>query len=193
MTNSIFYPSPLGTLEVRIKNHQIYSVTKINQTGFEKGGAFETFPSYREIQKHEFSNRISIDQSILKGKLVPSTKKLSGLDKDLVQKVKLFLHCYFSGSHTQMHLPLFLRGSVFQQKVWHCLSKIPYGKTKSYSDIAQMLSSPHGARAVGSACAQNPFLILVPCHRVVAKKGLGGFALGLSAKQFLLRHEQQSK
>ncbi len=90
-----------------------------------------------------------------------------------------------------MGLPLVVRGSAFQQKVWHCLQTIPHGETRSYSEVAQAVGVPEARRAVGSACATNPFLILVPCHRVVAQKGLGGFALGLPAKQFLLKHEQK--
>ena len=102
-----------------------------------------------------------------------------------------FLNDYFSGNQTKnKELPLFPRGTVFQRKVWRYLQKIPYGETNTYAEIAKKVGSSGAARAVGSACAQNPYLILVPCHRVVAQKGLGGFALGLSKKRWLLNHEK---
>ena len=164
MKYSFLYPSPLGTLEIQIKNHQIYSVSK-------PAKALDS-PLLNPALGSECSNQNS---------------------PNITQKIKRFLYAYFSGQNKEPpSLPLFLRGSVFQQKVWQCLCKIPYGQTKCYSDIAQALGSLHLTRAVGSACAQNPFLIIVPCHRVVAKKGLGGFALGLPTKKFLLKHEQSA-
>lgn len=105
-----------------------------------------------------------------------------------------FLDHYFSGKKVKDGKPpLFSRGTVFQQKVWRCLQKIPYGKTRTYQQVAKAIGSPGAARAVGSACAKNPYLILVPCHRVVTQKGLGGFALGLPAKKWLLNHELSIK
>jgi len=86
-----------------------------------------------------------------------------------------------------------LRGTPFQRKVWKVLQGIACGQTCTYSQIARKAGSPQAFRAVGSACGRNPFLLLVPCHRAVAKEGLGGFALGLKAKAFLLSHEQTIK
>ena len=101
-----------------------------------------------------------------------------------------FLDNYFSGKKVKDgKLLLFPRGTLFQKKVWRYLQKIPYGKTRTYRQVAKAVGSPGAARAVGSACAKNPYLLLVPCHRVVSKDGLGGFALGLKAKKFLLDHE----
>ena len=80
-------------------------------------------------------------------------------------------------------------GTLFQQSVWHALMDIPYGTTIIYSDLARRIGRPRAVRAVASACGSNPFPIIVPCHRVVAKNGIGGFALGIPAKQYLLRLE----
>ena len=78
---------------------------------------------------------------------------------------------------------MFDRGTEFQKKVWAKLQTIPWGQTTTYSELALTLQNKKAYRAVGSACANNPFLIVVPCHRVLSQKGLGGFALGLKAKQ----------
>lgn len=82
-------------------------------------------------------------------------------------------------------------GTAFQQRVWHAIKHIPPGETRTYSQIAQMVGS--GSRAVANACGANHLPIFVPCHRVVAKNGLGGFMQGKSGglfiKQWLLRHE----
>lgn len=81
------------------------------------------------------------------------------------------------------------QGTVFQRKVWKTARRIPYGKVRTYRQIAKAVGRPHAARAVGNALGANPFLILVPCHRVVSKGGLGGFKPGLSLKGALLRLE----
>jgi len=81
------------------------------------------------------------------------------------------------------------QGTEFQQAVWEELQKIPRGKTKSYGEIAAAIGRPKAVRAVGSACGANPIPLWIPCHRVVAKNGLGGFGSGLPWKKLLLRLE----
>lgn len=82
-------------------------------------------------------------------------------------------------------------GTAFQQRVWQAIREIPFGKTSTYSEIANKIGS--GPRAVANACGANQLPILVPCHRVVAKNGLGGFMQGadggLAIKKWLLKHE----
>ncbi len=90
-------------------------------------------------------------------------------------------------------LPLDVRGTPFQAKVWRALSRIPRGETRTYGAIAKALGS--AARAVGQACGENRFPVVIPCHRVVAASGLGGFAHArggylMDAKRWLLRHER---
>ena len=83
-----------------------------------------------------------------------------------------------------------LEGTDFQKTVWKKMAKIPYGKTKSYGEIAQSLKKPGAARAVGTACGKNPVLLAIPCHRVVGTNGLGGFSGGgLPVKRKLLSLE----
>jgi len=92
------------------------------------------------------------------------------------------------------HLPLSIDGTVFQRKVWEQIASIPSGLTLSYRDIAQRLAS--APRAVGGACGRNPLPLIIPCHRVVACRGIGGFNQSagrgtVSIKEWLLAHEQQ--
>jgi methylated-DNA-[protein]-cysteine S-methyltransferase len=97
---------------------------------------------------------------------------------------------YFAGKRTQFELPLEPRGTEFQKKVWRHLRRIPFGKTRSYGDIARTVGSPRASRAVGAACGKNPLSIVVPCHRVVGANGaLTGFGGGLETKAELLALE----
>jgi AraC family transcriptional regulator of adaptative response/methylated-DNA-[protein]-cysteine methyltransferase len=88
-------------------------------------------------------------------------------------------------------LPLDLRGTVFQRKVWDALQDIPPGRTTTYGELARRVGLPGGARAVAQACGANPAAVIVPCHRVVAANGgLGGYRWGVERKQMLLEGER---
>ena len=111
-------------------------------------------------------------------------------DSDFFKKIKEQLDQYFAGELKNFDINLSLTGTDFQKKVWGELQKIPYGQTKTYQEIADLLGSPNAQRAVGSACNKNPIMILIPCHRVISKNcGIGGFAAGVDAKIFLLNLE----
>lgn len=89
-------------------------------------------------------------------------------------------------------LPLDLRGTAFQRKVWDALQDIPPGRTTTYGELAQRVGLPGGARAVAQACGANPVSVVVPCHRVVAADGgLGGYRWGIERKRVLLAQEQR--
>jgi len=88
-------------------------------------------------------------------------------------------------------LPLDVRGTDFQLKVWRALASIPLGSTRTYSEVAAMIGEPRAVRAVANACGSNPVPLIVPCHRVVRKDGtLGGYRLGVSRKRALLETER---
>ena len=89
-------------------------------------------------------------------------------------------------------IPLAPTGSDFQWSVWLALRGIPFGETRTYTQLAAMTGKPHAVRAVASACANNPISLLVPCHRVVGADGsLRGYRWGLERKKLLLEHEKK--
>jgi len=97
---------------------------------------------------------------------------------------------YFAGARSQFELELDFNGTPFQQQVWRALLTIPFGETRSYSQIAEQIGNPKAVRAVGAANGRNPISIVAPCHRVIgASGGLTGFAGGLGAKHYLLALE----
>ena len=101
----------------------------------------------------------------------------------LLDEAERQIKAYFSGELTCFSLPMTLIGTEFEQDVLRTLLKIPYGQTRSYAEIARMLGRTGAARAVGRACARNPLLLLIPCHRVIAANGmLSGFAAGVERK-----------
>lgn len=90
-------------------------------------------------------------------------------------------------------LPLDIRATAFQAKVWRYVSSIPSGQTRSYAEVAKAIGKPKAVRAVGTACARNPLAIVIPCHRVIRASGeLGGYRWDLKRKQALLDHERKS-
>lgn len=97
---------------------------------------------------------------------------------------------YLDGKRRRFELVLDLRGTEFQRRVWQALLEIPYGETRSYGDVARTIGQAPAVRAVGAANGANPIPIVVPCHRVVAAHGIGGYGGGLSLKRRLLALEQ---
>ena len=113
----------------------------------------------------------------------------------VLYQTKQWLDAYFRGENSPIDIPLVPEGTSFQQQVWQLLLNIPYGKIKSYGELAREMAILTGkekmsAQAVGQAVGKNPISILIPCHRVVGTKGqLTGYAGGLERKIWLLRHE----
>lgn len=100
---------------------------------------------------------------------------------------------YLAGRTQRLEVPLDVRASQFQRRVWDALCAIPYGRTRSYSEVAATLGQPRAARAVARACASNPVALAVPCHRVVGKGGgSGGYRWGVERKRWLLDLEHSS-
>ncbi|NMY96494.1 methylated-DNA--[protein]-cysteine S-methyltransferase [Pseudomonas proteolytica] len=111
-------------------------------------------------------------------------------DSPALLKAERQLNEYFAGTRDRFDLELDFEGTEFQKKVWAALLTIPFGETRSYSQIATQIGSPKAVRAVGAANGRNPISIVAPCHRVIGASGrLTGFAGGLEAKQYLLTLE----
>jgi len=100
------------------------------------------------------------------------------------------LEAYFAGRLTRFDLPLMPAGSPFDKRVWEVMRQIPHGQTRTYGELAMELGS--GPRAIGGACGRNRIPIVIPCHRVLARNGLGGFSggIGLATKRGLLALER---
>ncbi|HXI85062.1 MAG TPA: methylated-DNA--[protein]-cysteine S-methyltransferase [Verrucomicrobiae bacterium] len=145
-----------------------------------KLGAFRVQFSFRGLTRLEFCKD---------GGVLHISKQLAEtLPYDLTRK----LQQYAEGKSVRWEIPLDLSsGTIFQRQVWHALTKIPYGETRSYGWIAKQIGKPKASRAVGAACGANPVPVIVPCHRVIAGDGsLGGFGGGLPMKRRLLSLER---
>ena len=108
----------------------------------------------------------------------------------IIDRTRRQLDAYFAGKRTEFDLPLGAEGTQFQKKVWKALTRIPYGATRSYGEIAAKIGAPQASRAVGAANGRNPIPVIVPCHRVIGSTGaLTGFGGGMDRKRFLLALE----
>jgi methylated-DNA-[protein]-cysteine S-methyltransferase len=110
-----------------------------------------------------------------------------------VARTRRWLAAYFAGTSADIgDLPLDMRGTTFERRVWRALTRIPPGETTSYGAIAKALDSADASRAVGAANGANPIAIIVPCHRVIGSSGsLTGYGGGLDRKMWLLDHERR--
>jgi AraC family transcriptional regulator of adaptative response/methylated-DNA-[protein]-cysteine methyltransferase len=126
---------------------------------------------------------------LLADEFASATLEENGL-AELKRKVLAFL----DGDASLARVPLDIRGTVFQRRVWDELRRIPRGETRTYQDIARAIGFPAAVRAVGSACGANPVALAVPCHRALrTDRGLGGYAWGLPRKRKLLALEKRRK
>jgi len=113
-------------------------------------------------------------------------------DSELQHAVRAILRG-LEGERTILTLPLDLRASAFQIRVWSELRKIPYGETRSYAQIANAIGNPKAVRAVARACATNPVAIVTPCHRVIGSDGkLSGYRWGIERKKQILENEAKA-
>ncbi|MCG6657675.1 methylated-DNA--[protein]-cysteine S-methyltransferase [Halomonas campisalis] len=110
-------------------------------------------------------------------------------DDQVLEEVREQLLAYLAGRRRSFSLPLAPGGSEFQRQVWSALQRIPYGETRTYGELARRLGREGAARAIGAANGANPLPLLIPCHRVVAASGLGGYSGGLELKRRLLALE----
>ena len=152
-------------------------IGKLFLAATEKGLALITLPS---TSKKEFEAELKeLFQNALFKK-----------ENSLLKKTAKQLEKYFNGNLSQFSVPLDIQGTQFQKKVLTKVSQIKYGTTKTYGQIAVAVGSPKAYRAVGSANAKNRIPFIIPCHRVVATNGLGGYAGGLKLKEKILLIEK---
>lgn len=149
------------------------------------------------MEKSYYNSPIGFLEIICENNKLISLKKvnktyLSDKESIFLKNIKKQLDEYFSGKRRIFNIKINPKGTVFQKLVWKELQKIPYGITKSYSELAISIGNKNAQRAVGYACNKNPIIIVIPCHRIILKNGKsGGFVLGNSVKQELLSLEKQ--
>ena len=137
---------------------------------------------------------VRVEDGVLAGiDFLPAVSELRAANDVKTQTICAQLTEYLKNPRHLLDFPMHLTGTPFQLRVWRALQTIPVGETLTYTELARQVSS--GPRAVANACGANPIPIIIPCHRVVAKGGLGGFMQGreagsLSIKQWLLAHER---
>ena len=111
-------------------------------------------------------------------------------DDEQIHSTMAMLHDHLRGEQPHLDLPLDIRATAFQRRVWEALRAIPYGSTRSYRDVAEAIGQPKAVRAVARACATNPVALVVPCHRVVGSDGsMSGYRWGVERKRALLEQE----
>ncbi|OGA05956.1 MAG: hypothetical protein A3D95_10290 [Betaproteobacteria bacterium RIFCSPHIGHO2_12_FULL_69_13] len=159
------FASPLGTILIAATGRGLCSV-KLGD-----GAA-----RLRQLLAEEFSE----------AELVEDDRPLQPLKREILS--------FLAGDSQLGKVPIDIRGTVFQRRVWKQLLDIPRGETRSYGDIARAIGNPKAVRAVGSACGANPVALVVPCHRALRSDGsLGGYAWGLARKRKLLEIEKHEK
>lgn len=123
------------------------------------------------------------------GRVLPDAEPVDWLPH--LDVVRQELEEYFAGRRTEFDVPLDLRGTAFQLRVWRALGKIPFGEVRSYAEVARAVRRPRAVRAVGAANGANPVPVILPCHRVIRSDGgLGGYSAGLETKRRLLAFER---
>ena len=140
--------------------------------------------------------RLTAEGDYLTGLVFAEDEKCVEGHSEALEKAKKWLDIYFSGKQPDFMPEAKLEGTEFQKRVWQLLGEIPYGDTRSYSQLAEKIAKERGlekmsARAVGTAAGKNPVLLIIPCHRLVGKNGqLTGFAAGVERKRELLKLEK---
>jgi methylated-DNA-[protein]-cysteine S-methyltransferase len=136
---------------------------------------------------------LECDGDVLIGVWLPNERRHARNDADdvppVLKETASQLDEYFAGERIDFDVRMELDGTDFQREVWTELTRIPYGETISYGELARRVGRPSAPRAVGQANGRNPIPVIVPCHRVLASNGIGGYGGGLKVKRQLLAVE----
>lgn len=139
---------------------------------------------------HIYANDTHLKALLFKPWRAVKSEELSNSSNLVLENTKQQLEEYFANNRTEFDLPIKSDGTDFQQTVWKTLTQIPFGETWNYGQLAKQIGNKNASRAVGAANGKNPISIIVPCHRVIGANGtLTGYAGGLEAKEWLLKHE----
>jgi AraC family transcriptional regulator of adaptative response/methylated-DNA-[protein]-cysteine methyltransferase len=169
------------------KNHTIILTSSLLETPL---GTMIAISNEQTLYLLEFINCRGLDREIEKLCIATSATIVTG-NAMPIESVKTELAAYFNGSLRQFTTPIHMMGTPFQQSVWKALQNIPYGKTKSYGEQANIIGNASAFRAVANANGANQLAIIIPCHRVINGNGkLGGYGGGINRKQWLLHFEK---
>jgi len=136
--------------------------------------------------------RDALHKEYPRAEIIADSKGEGGSSSNLSKWVRQIVE-HLRGREPHLDLPTDVRATAFQRRVWQELRKIPYGATRTYSEVARAIGKPSAVRAVARACAMNPTAVVVPCHRVVGKDGkLTGYRWGMRRKEALLKTESQA-
>jgi AraC family transcriptional regulator of adaptative response/methylated-DNA-[protein]-cysteine methyltransferase len=139
----------------------------------------------------EFTNRIRLEAEFAELKRLLNADMVPGRNQYSTQ-LETELKEYFEGSRKTFSVPLHTPGNEFAQSVWTTLQQIPYGKTCSYKEQAEMMNNPKAIRAIASTNGRNRLAIIIPCHRVIGSDGtMTGYAAGVDKKKWLLKFEME--
>ena len=168
-----------------MKHHRMRRVTRA-----------QTFPPLSADEQHALLDFATKNGRLWKARLaelgVADRAELIGGDASFEQLVATVIG-FVEQPSRGLALPLDVRGTVFQERVWQALREIPAGTTCDYSEIAARIGSPRAVRAVAGACAANPLAVAIPCHRVVRRDGdLSGYRWGVERKRTLLDREARA-
>lgn len=178
LSESMEFFSLVGALKVTVREEKVFSVEILRNSG----KILPPFPPSHASQKASLFDKGDSVNSVCRNK----RRRMS----PLLCEVRKQLDAYFRKKLKKFDLPLAKRGGLFDEKVREALKQIPFGCVFSYYQLALQVGKPKSYRSVGGSCGRNPFLIVVPCHRVINKSGaLGGFSAGLSRKKKLLTLE----
>jgi AraC family transcriptional regulator of adaptative response/methylated-DNA-[protein]-cysteine methyltransferase len=183
------FKKTIGTSPGKSQNSNVVTVTRIlTPLGPMLAGATNDGVCLLEfVDRRMLETQIKRLRKMLKAEFVPGNNKYFSILNNQMRE-------YFTGTRIEFEVPLILKGTFFQEKVWKELLTIPYGVTRSYQEQAEHVGNSKAVRAVAKANGDNRIAIIVPCHRVIGKDGkLTGYGGGLWRKQYLLDHEMRYK
>ena len=160
-------------------------------------GSLELLATDGQLQAIVFSDAVDLAAELAStrlaaGSVASAARRPAAQDLWVLDQAEQQLEEYAAGRRQHFELPLLPRGTEFQRTIWDALAKrVAFGTSTSYGQLAALAGRPRAVRAVGNAVGRNPWVIVVPCHRVLASGAcLGGFSSGLERKRGLLRHER---
>ena len=181
------WTTTIGLLIVVVAGQATVGLEILEQLSELAALAMENARLYQTVQD-ELAERKRTEEAFLRSEYPAAAVERDAEDLDTWVKALL---AHLEGQQPDLSLPLDLQATAFQQRVWAELRKIPYGETRTYTQVAEAIGRPKAVRAVANACAANPAAVVTPCHRVVRRDGsLGGYRWGIERKKTLLKNER---